>query len=600
MATSNVNFKVKNGLDAGGDIAAGGVLKSTNSFPNEGGQIELSLPSSGSTLSGTNVTIDIYQNKLRFFESAGTNRGFYIDISAGGSTVGTNLAAGGSSYTAPTLAGTTLNSGGTINTLSGTLTADQFAASNNGLGTNFKVGDDAWIGDINAANTIRITGIQDATQGYLVFGNSNGTALGRSGTGALTYGGNTVWHSGNDGGSSGLDADLLDGYDTATTNTASTVVVRDASGNFAAGTITATLTGTASKATNIVGGNSTTLLGSIPYQSSTDTTTLLSPNTTSTKKFLRQTGTGTNGDAPAWDTLVDGDIPSALTGKTYNGLTVTSTTGTLTVTNAKTLSVSNTLTLAGTDSTTMTFPSTSATIARTDNAQTFTGVQTFSSMPVISATVASGSTIPTEYYYNINADANHTFTSGTPTSMFPALSNGLALNTNSIYEFDIFAHIAYGVTSGSSVNGTITFDTLFAAPGAYYTRTVYDISYAQAAFVASTIGGAIVYPTIPAPSSALTMSTKFMSTATITTLATAIGPTLTASYSGTTTYSSAIQIVRIRGTLQTSTGTPTLLPQIKFTVTGTGASSSAKILNGSYMKVKKVATTSILSSGSWS
>jgi hypothetical protein len=67
--------------------------------------------------------------------------------------------------------------------------------------------------------------------------------------------------------------------------------------------------GTAAKSTNIVGGNTTTLLGSIPYQSGVDTTTLLSPNTSTTKKFLRQTGTGTNGAAPAWDTLIAADIP---------------------------------------------------------------------------------------------------------------------------------------------------------------------------------------------------------------------------------------------------------------------------------------------------
>lgn len=61
-----------------------------------------------------------------------------------------------------------------------------------------------------------------------------------------------------------------------------------------------------------------------------------------------------------------------------SGLTLTASTGTITITNGKTLSVSNTLTLAGTDGTTMTFPATSATIARTDALQTFTGVQTFS------------------------------------------------------------------------------------------------------------------------------------------------------------------------------------------------------------------------------
>ncbi|MEI8350102.1 MAG: hypothetical protein WCI77_08100 [Candidatus Omnitrophota bacterium] len=66
---------------------------------------------------------------------------------------------------------------------------------------------------------------------------------------------------------------------------------------------------TATKSTNLIGGNSTTLLGSIPYQSDTDTTTLLSPNVTTTKKFLTQTGDATNGAAPAWGTLQSGDIP---------------------------------------------------------------------------------------------------------------------------------------------------------------------------------------------------------------------------------------------------------------------------------------------------
>ena len=52
-----------------------------------------------------------------------------------------------------------------------------------------------------------------------------------------------------DGTGSGLDADLLDGLNSATANTASTIVARDGSGNFSAGTITANLTGVASQAT---------------------------------------------------------------------------------------------------------------------------------------------------------------------------------------------------------------------------------------------------------------------------------------------------------------------------------------------------------------
>jgi hypothetical protein len=39
-----------------------------------------------------------------------------------------------------------------------------------------------------------------------------------------------IWHDSNDGSGSGLDADLLDGYNAATSNTANTVAVRDASG----------------------------------------------------------------------------------------------------------------------------------------------------------------------------------------------------------------------------------------------------------------------------------------------------------------------------------------------------------------------------------
>ena len=43
-----------------------------------------------------------------------------------------------------------------------------------------------------------------------------------------------------DGSGSGLDADTLDGLNSATANTVSTIVARDSSGNFSAGTITAT------------------------------------------------------------------------------------------------------------------------------------------------------------------------------------------------------------------------------------------------------------------------------------------------------------------------------------------------------------------------
>ena len=61
-----------------------------------------------------------------------------------------------------------------------------------------------------------------------------------------------------DGSGSGLDADLLDGYSQDTDNTVSTIVRRDASGNFAANNITAaTFTGTFSGVAAITSGSIT-------------------------------------------------------------------------------------------------------------------------------------------------------------------------------------------------------------------------------------------------------------------------------------------------------------------------------------------------------
>jgi hypothetical protein len=70
--------------------------------------------------------------------------------------------------------------------------------------------------------------------------------------------------------------------------------------------------------------------------------------------------------------------------------TAPATGSTLTIADGKTLTASHSLTLAGTDGTTMTFPSTSAAVARTDAAQTFTGNQTFSGPVIEDAQALSG------------------------------------------------------------------------------------------------------------------------------------------------------------------------------------------------------------------
>ena len=71
-------------------------------------------------------------------------------------------------------------------------------------------------------------------------------------------------------------------------------------------------------------------------------------------------------------------------------ITAPATSSTLAVADGKTFTVNHSLTLAGTDTTTMTFPATSATIARTDAAQTFTGNQTFSGAIIGAVQALSG------------------------------------------------------------------------------------------------------------------------------------------------------------------------------------------------------------------
>lgn len=83
------------------------------------------------------------------------------------------------------------------------------------------------------------------------------------------------------------------GINASSANTASYVVQRDASGNFAAGTITASLTGTASTATNLAAGSG----GTIPYQSAAGTTAMLSAGTSG--QYLKSNGTS----APSWSAL---------------------------------------------------------------------------------------------------------------------------------------------------------------------------------------------------------------------------------------------------------------------------------------------------------
>lgn len=104
------------------------------------------------------------------------------------------------------------------------------------------------------------------------------------------------------------------------------------------------------------------------------------------------TATGTGSVVLATSPTLTTPVLGVATATSINKVAITApaTSATLTIANGKTLTANHSLTLAGTDSTTMTFPSTSASIARTDAAQTFTGDQTINGSLIGSVQLLSG------------------------------------------------------------------------------------------------------------------------------------------------------------------------------------------------------------------
>jgi hypothetical protein len=82
-------------------------------------------------------------------------------------------------------------------------------------------------------------------------------------------------------------------------------------------------------ATNGGTGQSSYAVGDILYSGSTNALAKLSGNTTTTKKFLNQTGTGSASAAPSWDAISSGDISGLGTMASQNANNVAITGGTI-------------------------------------------------------------------------------------------------------------------------------------------------------------------------------------------------------------------------------------------------------------------------------
>lgn len=139
---------------------------------------------------------------------------------------------------------------------------------------------------------------------------------------------------------------------------------------------------------------------------------------------------------------------------TINLLTLTqpATGATLTLANNKAFTVSNTLTLAGTDSTVMTFPSTSATIARTDAANTFTGTQTIGALV---ATTVNGNTFTTGTGV-LTIAASKTLTVSNTLTLAGTDTSTLNIGAGGTLGSNAFTSTAYAPAASPTFTGTVT------------------------------------------------------------------------------------------------------------------------------------------------
>lgn len=296
-------------------------------------------------------------------------------------------------------------------------------------------------------------------------------AVANGGTGATTL---TGYVYGNGTGAMTASTTIPNSATTATSaNTASAIVARDASGNFSAGTITASLSGNATSATSATSATTATNLaggvaGAVPYQSASGTTLFSAAGTSG--QVLQSNGT----TAPTWVTpaaVNNGTLSLAVSGTGLSGsATFTANqagNSTFTVTsNATNANTASTIVArdasgnfsAGTITAALSGNATTATTATTANATAAAVTFNNSGTGAASGTTFNGSTAQTISHNTVGASplagsasltTTGTVTSGTWSASFGAVSGA---NLTNLTAGNLTGTIPSGVLGNSSLN----------------------------------------------------------------------------------------------------------------------------------------------------
>ena len=229
-------------------------------------------------------------------------------------------------------------------------------------------------------------------------------------------------------------------------------------------------------ATNGGTGLSSYTLGDIVYSSAANTIAALAGNTTTTKKFLTQTGTGSVSAAPAWGTISGSDVSGNIAGSAGS------------VANALTLGTYLTGTsFNGSSAVTATVDATSANTASKVVARDSSGNFSAGTITATLSGAATSSTTATNLAGGAANQIPYQTASGTTAFMTAASGTNYVLNYNGS-AFTWVSGTISGVALGSNLNA-LSFGTYLTAGGSSYngTSAVTISTNATSANTASTI-----------------------------------------------------------------------------------------------------------------